>query len=237
MAATVLDVVIAALQEIGVLNAVDPPGAEDAQLGLSKFNRIIDNINAERAMIYFGALLPFPITPGLGAHSLGPTGVWVTPQRPVKIVAASWLDAATTIATPIDVYDLSWWQSVPDPNATADVPSALAYSPEWPNGNVFLYPIPLVANIVVMEIWGILTALTLTAPFTMPPGYEDMITLTLAEDLTGPMRVPVPPMLSGKARAARARIMALNDQTSRITTIDAGIPGGGGRGFDFRLGY
>jgi hypothetical protein len=237
MPISALNVVRDALMELGAIGAADVPSAEDADLGLNKLNRLIDNWNAQREAIYAEDLIAFPITPGLGAHSIGPTGVWVVPQRPVKIVAASWTDPAATFAVPLPVRDLSWWQAVSAINLTADTPTDLAYSPEWPNGQVFLYPIPLIANLIVLEVWTVLAALTLVTTFSMPPGYQDAMTLTLAEDLSGPMRIALPPMTSQRAREARARIFALNDTPRPIRTRDDGMPGTTGGGFDFRLGY
>jgi hypothetical protein len=232
---TGLDHVTAALQELGVASAVDPLSAEDAAYGLAKLNRLINNWNAEREAVYatvFTTGLVF--TPALSPHTIGPTGTFVVTQRPVSIAGANVIVAG--VKTPIRMVDSQWWLAQTVPGTTSPYPTDLYYEPTWPNGSLFFWPVPTAANGLELMIRTVLASFTLPVNVTLPPGYDDAIDLTLAEDLAGPFQVPVSPLLVSKAREARARIFANNRRPiPRLTTWDAGMPGGDRRDhFDYR---
>jgi hypothetical protein len=239
MPTTGLDVITNAMFEIRVARAGDVLNPEDAAFGLSKVNRLIDNWNADNRTVYASDLSAYVITPGLGAHTIGPAGATWTAPRPVKLIAASLLEpvALPTWQRPLKIFDVSWWQQADNPNLTAAEPEYAGYLPDYPLGVVMLYPIPTVANGILLETWTVLSALTLAGTVALPPGYEDAITLTLAEDLASAFGQQASAMLTFKAREARARIFANNNQTDRrISTLDSGMPSQGGGTWDYLTG-
>jgi hypothetical protein len=232
MATTALDIVTMALRDIGVLNASDPASGDDAAFGLAKLNLVVDNFNAEREAIYAEELNAYIITPGLGTHSIGPGGTWTAVSRPVRVIAASLADAVMlpTWTERLRMRELSWWQDVYNPSLTAEDPTDFAYLPEWPLGLCVLYPTPTVANAIVLQTQVLLAAFALTTTFSMPPGYQDAVTLTLEEMLLPAFRVPGPAGLPAAAGKARARIQANNSAVPGIVTTDYGMPCGGRSG-------
>jgi len=79
-------------------------------------------------------------------------------------------------------------------------------------------------------------SVALASTFSLPPGYRQAMTLTLAEMATRPYGIP-PDRISTlrvDAAAARALIFGNNDQVPRLRTADYGMtPGAGGRRADF----
>lgn len=237
MALTWLTIVTDALRELRVLNASDPASGEDADFALSKAKRLLDNWNAERRAVYANVFSSFTLTPSLSPHLIGPTGTWVVAQRPVSIEGASLV--LTNIGQPITRREASWWRDQALKTLTSALPTDLYYEPAWPNGKLWFWPIPTTAYPVELEIRQLLAsaALKLTDDFSLPPGYQDAITLTLAEDLAGPFKAEVGQVTVTKAREARERIFDTNDETPRLVTHDAGMPGGSGSSwFDYRTG-
>lgn len=219
-----------ALIEIGALAAGETATPEDLDLALGKVNRLFDNWNAERCAVFADVFTTFTITPSLSPHTIGPTGTFVVTQRPMEIPdggAGLVLVASNPdVRIPITVRDAQWWAGQSVKALTSAIPTDLYYEPTWPNGNLFLWPVPTVANGLELQLRTLLAAITLDTTFSLPPGYRDAITLTLAESLVSPLGAAskVAPTLPADATKARARIFGANDVTPRIATQDAGMP-------------
>lgn len=234
---TASDIITDALRELGVVNAVDAPSGEDAALGLTRLNLIIDNLNAEGRGVYADTISTFTIVPGTNPHTIGPTGSspnWTVTQRPQAITLANLI--VNSLRTPIRVRDGQWWMGLSDPTLSGAIPTDLYFEPAWPLGKVWLWPAPSSAYQVELLLRVVLADLGLTDTFDLPPGYQDAITKTLAEELAAPMRVPIPAMLPMQAQKARARVWGNNAVIPRLHTNDAGLPRSGRSTWDYRTG-
>lgn len=229
-----------ALLELNVNDPSDAPAQADLSFVLDKLNRLLDNWNAERHAIYADQFLQFaidiaaaaagdPQTIGIAANS--PTWT-VTGNRPESIEGITVILSGTPQArVNLMKRDAQWWQLNTVPTITSPLPTSFFYNPTYPNGDVWLWPQPTTAYDVQVWCRGILSTLTQFATFDLPPGYEDAITLTLAEDIANAFQKPVTPELRLKAQRARARIFGNNIEIPRLATRDAGMPGrGDGRG-------
>lgn len=239
MAITGLTICSDALTELQVLGAGDVLSPEDAAFAISKLARIFDNWNAERPAVYADQFVQYPLTPALNPHTIGPTGTFVVPQRPVSIEGATlvFTNATNQPQRQIKIRNAQWYLELATPSLPMDVPSDLYYEPDWPNGNLFFYGVPKTAYKVELWTRGLLTALSLTDPFSLPPGYQDAATLTLAEELVG--AYPAPPThqdLLRRARKARDRVFANNVDIPRLQTADSGLGRGGASG-TYRTGW
>lgn len=225
-----------AMVELGALAAGEPPDADDLDLVLNQLARLVDNWNADRPAIFADQFLTFTITPSLNPHTIGPTGAtWTTSQRPVSIEGASMVTSAGTFYK-IDVRSPAWYQDLATPELTSTIPTDLAYNPTWPNGSIYFYPVATVASEVQLLVRGILAPYTLATVFSMPPGYRDAMTLTLAEMCEG----PIPGTLSAAkhlaATQARARIFTNNLVIPNLSSMPAGMPGSNGGWWDYQTG-
>ncbi len=227
---TAQDIVVDALRELGVLNAVDPPTGEDAELGLFRLNKLLDNLNAEQRSIYASTVTSYTLTPSLNPHTIGDGGSFDTTQRPESIDGAN----LGVRHHPITLRDEQWRMGLSTP-ATEGVPTDLYYEKAWPLGKVWLYPVPSTANSLELLTRVVLARLALADDFTLPPGYQDAIALTLAEDLSVPFRVAIPPSLARLAQKARGRVWTANSNIPRLRTADFGL-GGGQSTWDYRTG-
>jgi hypothetical protein len=234
--ATAADICTDALREIGVLNAVDVASGEDAAFALGKLNRLLDNWNAERRAVYADTINTYTIVPATQPHTIGPAAsspTWTATQRPVSIAHANLV--VGDVRYPLRPRDRDWWMALSDPELTGQ-PSDFWYEPDWPLGKVRLWPVPTAADEIELLSRVLLAALVLSDTFTMPPGYQDAVTLTLAEDLGPAFQVPVPLLTARNADKARVRIFGNNDRTPRLITRDFGMPGGTRSTFDYRTG-
>ena len=147
-------------------------------------------------------------------------------SRPVKIVNANIIlnDSATPTRVPMRIVDADWWANQRVPTIKTTLPTHLYYQADWPNGSLFFWPVPEVAYPVELETWTNLAQLGADDTFTLPPGYEDAVTYTLAETICPAFSRPIDQTLAVLAMKARAIIQGLNSAAPLITTADLGVP-------------
>lgn len=229
MARTGQDYVVAALRELGVLNAVDPPSPEDAAMMLGLMNRIFDDWNADEKGVYAWDFAPFTLTPNLSPHTIGPTGTFVVDSRPSIIYGASLVlnNVTPNVNTRIGVRSRQWYLNLGVPDLATTIPTDLYYDPQWPNGDLFFWPVPTVAYGVQLLVPVLLSEVELITAISMPPGYRSALELTMAEQGAPSLKVPLSPETQRNARLARARIFDVNTGTVSLRTADAGMPTSG----------
>lgn len=229
---TALDLITGSFQELGIYGAADVLSGEDAALGLVLLNDLLDEWNADRQAVFADVWSPFTLTPNLQPHTIGvaanaPTFA-LAGNRPVSIDGASLIDTTVTpnVYSPLTIRDKEWYDAQSVPTLASTIPTDLYYNPTWPNGSIYLLPIPTAADGIRLLTRTVLAQLALVTTFTLPPGYQKALKLTLAEDLCGPMSVPVPQMLPMRAIKARGKVFANNTITPKLATRDSGMPGG-----------
>lgn len=224
-----------ALVEFGYANAGDPMDPGDAEFALGKLNRLLDNWNAERATVYAQLFSTYTCTASLEPHTIGPTGTFVVTQRPVSIESANWL--VNGYLMPITLRDQQWWTTPGSTVITSAYPTDLYYDPTWPNGSLYFYPIVSAATVLQLSTRVVLGSVVLSDTFSLPPGYRDAITLTLAEECASAFGQTVTMKTTQGAMKARARIFTNNVGTPNLDTRDSGMPGAAQRGtFNYMTG-
>lgn len=232
MPITGTDICIGALQELNVIAAGDVPDGTMLEFVGGKLKRLFDTWNAKQAAAYADLVATFTLTAHLSPHTIGLTAnapTWVvTVNRPQRIDYASLIMAGTTdVFLPINIRDRAWYDSLSVPDLETAIPTDLFYNPAWPNGQLFFYPVPSVAKDVQLITRVALAQLELTDTFTLPPGYQDAVTLTLSEEIAGPYGKSISRDLERRARERRAGIFDNNVIVPKLQTLDAGMPGGG----------
>ena len=225
--ATYADLVTEALAEIGAYAQGEVPSSDDMQFGLSKLNRIIDSWNAKRRTIYSKDFTTYTLIPNHAPHTIGPTGDFVVASRPIKILNASIVLVGTgppTVNSPLTLRDDDWWAANLVQGLTSGLSTDLYYNPAFANGQLNFWPISTVANGVQLETLFILTQVTQLTTISLPPGYKDALTYTLAEALCPSFGKTADLALIMLARESRATIVVPNLASPRISTWDSGMP-------------
>jgi len=237
VAITIRTVCTDAAQELGVVAQGETLSAADAAVILGLLHRLLNAWNGDRLAVYATAFNTYTLVPNLAPHTIGPTGTFVTNQRPVSLDGANLILPATTVNFygQITVRDQKWWLSQSVPQLTTNIPTDVYYQPDWPNGKLFFWPVPATAYDVQLMTRVLLDdTVTLNDAFSLPPGYQQAITLTLAEMMQRPFAKPADASLIRDASVARARIYDNNSVTPRLRTKDEGmVPGKGGFKADF----
>lgn len=228
---TALDLIKEALMEIGVYSQGETPSAADAAFGLSKLNRALDSWNAKKLNLYNVEFNSYTLVPSLQPHTIGPTGATFTvAQRPVRIENAAIIltTSSPSVRCPLNIRNDDWWANLRVRDILTTLPTDLYYSPSWPNGSLFLWPVPTTAYGIELETWTALGQIAnLTTPISLPPGYQDAITYTLALTLCPAFAKQPDPILEVAWQKAMQIIQSVNSTAPLMSTRDFGMPKAG----------
>ena len=214
------------LRELDVIAGSESPDAADTSYVLSKLNRVLDNWAATWEAAYTDTVVTGTLTPALQPHLIGPTGTWVVTQRPVSIEAINLVIGTARYAlTPLD---MDKWMGISSPEWTATEPTHFNYRASFPNGSLYLWPVPTSAYTVEIQTRGLLTQLALATTVYLPPGYWDALVLTGSESCAKHFHATPPDRL--EAAKARGRIAAANAKTPRLSSDAPGCTTGGKTG-------
>lgn len=237
---TFTDLFTDALSRIRIARAGDVLSPEDADYCLLLFNGLLDQWNADGRAVYASIFTDYTLTPSLNPHTIGPGGTFVVTQRPVEIQAAALsLGGNPVVYTPIEVRGKAWYQAQTVPGLSTSIPTDVYFEESWPLGKLYFYPLPSAASGI--RLWTrVLLAAVAAADvgnaFSMPPGYGEALTLTLAKKAAPGFGQPWTASLETERREAVALIFDDNERIPDLVTRDAGMPGGGGGGFNFLTG-
>ena len=162
-------------------------------------------------------------------------------QRPQRVEQAELIlnNTGTNVDIPLNIRDDDWWGNNRVKSLQSNVPTDLYYSPDWPNGSLYFWPVPNFAYGVRLKLWGPLPKFpALNYVFNLPPGYEEGIVMSLARSMVGAFKGDWSAQQESAWMRATKAIEANNIQSPRGTTADAGMPGTGQRsGFNYYRGY
>jgi hypothetical protein len=236
---TVLDILTDALIEVGMLAPGEMPDGETAQWAFRKINLLLDTWAARKNFVYANTFLTYTLVPNLSPHLIGPdpvTATFTATQRPVKIVRATIIlnNVTPNVEVPLTLRDEQWWmEDVTVKDLRSSQPTDLFYSPSYPNGSLYYWPVPATAYGTRLECWVLLGQFASiqdpiggqNAAQSLPPGYRNALMLTLAETLLSGGEREANPMLTQAAAQARLAIFGNNTPSPRMETRDSGLPG------------
>ncbi len=240
------DLVQSAGYEIGAFSPGEQVSAADALWALEVLQRIIDQWNAKRAMIFSSGFYTYNLIANLAPHTIGPGGTFDTgpaaETRPVRIASASFVlnpGGSTAVDVPINIRSKDWWAGNPLKGMLSNIITDLYYDPAEPLGNLNFFPVPNVAGVVRLEMWNPLTqAVALNTTLAMAPGYWEALVTTLALALCPSLERDPNPILVSRQAVAIKTIFENNVPVPRIDT-SSGMPGTSEAGrpdFDFLTG-
>lgn len=240
------DLIQSAAYEIGAFSPGEQVSAAEALWGLELLQRLIDQWNAKRSMIYAVEFDLFTLTANLGPHTIGPTGVLNTgaaaKYRPVRVASASFVlnpGTANAVDLPIQMRDKDWWAANPIKGLLSAIVTDCYYEPSSPNGALNFFPICNTNGVVRLEMWsGLPQALTLQTKLGLVQGYWEALVTTLALSMCPSFEKQPNQVLVERQKLAYKAIVENNVPVPRID-VTAGMPGSAAPGrpdFNFLTG-
>lgn len=210
--ATYADVITAALQDLGVLQAGETPSGEDQAYCLTRLNRLLDQWAAERLQIYTVTRSTWTITANDGQYSVG-SGGDVNIARPVFVEHVSVIDTSTDpdAEFPLAMITDDAYAGISLKAQTSSYPSYAYYNPTYPTGTLILWPVPTSSTLqgAIYAAAAIAQAATAGTSFSAPPGYQRMMETNLALEVApgfsrDPSAVLVRAAMDSMAKVKRA---------------------------------
>lgn len=235
------DIIQGALEEIGVLAEGEKVTASYLGVAMPRLQRWIDQVNARRELIYSISFNLYNTLPNHAPHTIGPTGDFNIPLRPVKIVNAAFIlnSGSQAVDMPIHIRDEQWWAGLPVKSLQTPIITDLYYDPSSPLGTLNFWPICTLVNPVRLEAWNsIAQPIASTSTLALPPGYWDATVFSLARKMCPTFNKPFSPDLKEMWNQAMRIIEANNNQPPRLN-LDIGSPNsrkGGRPDFNFLTG-
>ena len=230
---TVQELIDQAFTELGVLPVDQTLGSNESSWGLVKLNRLLSQWQTRRLYVAYMDQNSYTIgTPAVsGLWTIGPTGADFTATRPTRIESANLVltDTSPDTQTPLSVINTDDYGALGVQELTSDDPTRLYYKATFPNGTIYLWPIPTdTTNKIQLFTWHQIDEYTaLSDTVTVPPGYLDALVLSLAESMlpTYPTTASAEYIMEA-SRKARSAIQSLNSVLPNLRTAD-GFKGGG----------
>lgn len=183
---TALDCITDSLEKIGSYAPGETLTDADAQRALTVINDMLDSWSNENLTCFAFVQQSFPVVAGQNQYLIGPyTGSGPMPDinatRPTRIVhgpGAAFLLDQNYNRYPVDVVPQDYWNQIWNlQQVTSNLPNVLFYDPQWPYGEINLYPMPNYSGYVMnFNYWNPFTEFTdLYTNVALPPGYVKAI--------------------------------------------------------------
>lgn len=210
------DVVTRALQLIGVLDATEVGDASDLDTSLSTLNDMLDTWSTERLSILASVLETFPLVPGDGSYTVGPTGDFAT-TMPVEILDQSYT-SVNGVDFPLKVITEAQYNGIGVKTAQG-IPTALFYRPGTVLGSLYLWrvPTPGVAATISLASWKPFAGFAdLDTDYAFAPGYKRAMQYNLAVELCEVFARPQSAQVNQIAKSSRRTLKRINAVVPRL---------------------
>lgn len=212
MATTARDQINGALRLIGMLAEGESPSAATSQDALTALNQMIDSWNTERLSVFSTQDQVFTWTPNQIHRTLGPTGNFVG-NRPILLDDATYFkDPTNGISFGIKLINQQQYDGIAVKTVTSTYPQVMWVNMDYPNIDMYVYPVPTKA----LE-WHFISVTELTAPadlstnLTFPPGYLRAFKYNLACEIAAEFGVEPPPQVLRIAMTSKRNLKRINN--------------------------
>lgn len=216
--ATAQTIIERAMRLIGALDPEETPTATELANGLIALNAMMESWQLDRLMVYASEDVTKALTGGVGSYTIGPTGAIVS-SRPIRIESARIL--AGGVETPLQVIQKDQYDAIPV-KTTQSTPDTLYYQPSYPNGTVYLSPIPSGDTLKLSVFTQLQSFALVSTSVSLPPGYERAMHYNLAIEIAPEFQKSVSQEVASNATESKAAIKRANnslvDLTAQIET-------------------
>ena len=170
-----------ALRVLNVKASVDSLSSEELNDGKESLNQLIESWSNEKLMQPALVEITHTLTASDGQYSIG-SGGDIDTTRPLHIESA--VLRKDNHDYRMDMMESREWSSLFRKTTVTPIPRKIYYRESYPLGEINLYPVPTEANILVMQVWTQITAISnMDTTLTLPPGYERALKYNLAMDI------------------------------------------------------
>jgi hypothetical protein len=194
MSETALTLIKSAMRKIGALAAGEDPTTDESADGLLTLQMMLRNWSANSINIYYTVLDTVTLT-GAESYTIG-TGGTVNSARP-EIIVYAYIRDSNGMDHKVIICDEKFYRGM-QLKGLVDVPKYLWYSPEYPLGKIYVWP--LGGGTLYLSSYKQLTDPSLiSSTISFPPEYDEAIVMNLAMRLGLEYGRPPDPILAKMA--------------------------------------
>jgi len=221
--ATARQLITDSLRLLKVNEDGEPISPSQAKDGLRALNQLIDSWANESYMIYQRVQRSVALVSGTGQYTIG-SGGDINVTRPLKITSAYSKDTNNFDHQINTSVNNAQWSKIRLKQLETSYPRYLYYRPDFPLGEINLYPQPGSGLTLYLECWDQLSAFTLTDSVLLPPGYERCLKYNLAIEIAPEYKDPSALILK-LAAESKEKIKDVNNINIATLVSDVvGIP-------------
>lgn len=178
---TALELITAAMVEIGEAAQGETISSEDAASGLSRLNELLNSWSNDRLNIYKVNI--FSGTISAASHTFGPSGGLTTAYSPIRIQSA-FITYGVASET-LELIDDAGYAGIKEKAATATIPLKLYVNEDSPNFTLTFWPVPGAPITFTAYYWTPIIGgnLLLSDTLVIFPGYLRALIIGLAMEL------------------------------------------------------
>ncbi len=221
-----------AMIDIGASGMTDVPEPDDSAHALRILNRMIDSWASRSLFAFHVQWQSITLTSAMQTRTIG-SGGQVNVTRPVRVVNGSFT-SASGLDRELKVATRDQWAQIGIKTLIGDRPEWVYYEAGSPLGTLHFWPQGDCTVKLALEE-QLTSFADLTTNYTLPPGNEECIVLSLSEKLCRPFSRPIPPQLARDAANARRHVKRLNFSVPELD-MPAGRAGGTGTDSEFIAG-
>lgn len=218
---TFADLIQGAFRVLGVLAAEETPTASEQANALVALNDLFDSWSNEELLIYNTNRATFTLTPGHNPHTLGSGGDFNT-TRPLRIDRASIVLASSpSTELPLTIQSDADWQ-LTQGKVNSGIPVFLWVDTEYPLAKLYLNPVPVNADSLVLYMWQQPGHVAISDLQTsVPPGYVRALRFNLAKELAPEYGVTMSQEAADIANESKASLKRVNYKPSYLRSDGA----------------
>jgi hypothetical protein len=185
----------------------EEPDADESQDGLAALNALMGSLS-NSPLVYAKTLDTIALSAGVASITVGPSGTTVT-ARPIRVLDESYIQSGN-VTYPLRVFTDQQYSDVLV-KTTQGIPEAIWPLMNMPDAQITLWPVPI--GSLTLKLWSIKQLATfpdLTTAVSLPPGYEELVTLELADALGPEYERELPASAMRRLQRARRNVELAN---------------------------
>jgi len=208
---TAIQLIESAALKIGAISTGESITADEASDCLDILNSMLDYWAIDKAMVFQIVQNTHSWLGGQATRTIGPTGAQITATRPIKIEDGSFFRVNEIDYPFVILRNRASYDTIVSKTDQTTYPDSIYYEPSYPNGKLYVYPVPTDTITLYLNSWQVLQNFTsLTTSLSLPPGYQWMIEHNLSVALEPVFTVPVSSSVRSEAMRSMAMIKRIN---------------------------
>lgn len=214
---TASEIITRAMIKIGVISPGESIPYSKGNQMLQELNDMLERWSLQKLLLKYAVEESFNLSVGVGSYTYG-TGGLFNSAPPIDILSGSYIRDGSE-DYPVEVKPINVYRGVGD-KSNQGKPNFIAFSPEYPLGKVYVWPVPDAAYGLHLRVTKqLISFATLATSVNLPTGYRGAIVANLAIEICPNFdRSPSDALVSSAGEGIRVIKNNNNKEENRMKT-------------------